>query len=79
MSVATLQYSANHFEFADAPKVQELQHQLSIDEKSGSVPPLIRGTPLENRLNSEQVEQIEQLWGEISNPENPAHERCLIL
>ncbi|KAF9360270.1 hypothetical protein BGX34_007871 [Mortierella sp. NVP85] len=73
MSLATLQYSANHFEFADAAKIQ-----LSTDEKSGAAP-LVRGTPLENRLTSQQVEQIEQLWGEVSNPEHPAHERCLIL
>ncbi|KAG0233918.1 hypothetical protein B0O80DRAFT_526007 [Mortierella sp. GBAus27b] len=73
MTLATLQYSAPaQFEFAQAPKVQDTE--LSLAKDSGSVPSLVEA--LERHLTPEQMEQ---LWGEMSNPNHPAHERCTIL
>ncbi|KAG0233920.1 hypothetical protein B0O80DRAFT_494819 [Mortierella sp. GBAus27b] len=73
MTLATLQCSAPaQFEFAQAPKAQD--NDLSFAMDSASVPALVE--TLGRQLTPEQ---IEQLWGEMSDPAHPAHERCTIL
>ncbi|KAG0233919.1 hypothetical protein BGX31_004732 [Mortierella sp. GBA43] len=70
MTLATLQSSApSQFEFVEAPR-----RQMSFDRSAGPVPSLVE--TLERHLTPEQIEEI---WGEMSNPDHPAHERCTIL
>ncbi|KAI8359279.1 hypothetical protein B0O80DRAFT_526031 [Mortierella sp. GBAus27b] len=73
MSLATLQYTApTQFEVVEAPKLQGNQSSSSKD--SEPIPALVEA--LGRHLTPEQIEEI---WGEMSNPAHPAHERCTIL